>query len=425
MRHGHQTVDQEGSEKGSGQFHQQYNESTSSDDLQTIVKLLLEVFNECKVHDGLNISPFFNGVLQMLPGNALRSISAMPFAKMTIFVDLPFLPPPKFNTKCCETEKVVDAQENVMVIYNQHPDAIVNIDKVAEHRENLKYLYIEKQDLSPWENVKPIPKMRNIFTSSLICMIITHSNFPQEVWVEVMQAIRKCNSLNVIDLTGSKNLPKQFLKSCLGIRSISVLSLMKCNLSMQSCKAVCSMLEDRFGQMSRLDLSGNELGDENGRLLVDGIRKSGSKSKLIWLLLNKCALTSRVTCEIICALARNNNCLELLALGSNELTGCIESLMGEQNGGPVFPLRRLWLGNGQLGSADIESLTRAITYGRMATLQVLDISTNNLTEEQVKLLIDGANRKQLKMTIDLRQNILSEAFAYEQMARSKHLKLIT
>ncbi|ROJ27419.1 NLR family CARD domain-containing protein 3 [Anabarilius grahami] len=119
-------------------------------------------------------------------------------------------------------------------------------------------------------------------------------------------------SNNDLQDSGVKLLSDGLKRNC----KLEILSLTHCNLTVQSCESFTSVLQSSNCVLKELDLSNNDLLDFGVKLLSDGLKRN---CKLEILSLTHCNLTVQ-SCESLSSVLQSSNCvLKELDLSKNDL----------------------------------------------------------------------------------------------------------
>ena len=117
----------------------------------------------------------------------------------------------------------------------------------------------------------------------------------------------------------------------------------------------------------------------HGDVLVAAIQAWNGNSKLMMLDISMSLLPASMCRPLLVAIAANCPLLMQLAMSFNALSGCLAGFL--ENPPPL--LSKLVLDNTKLLREDLESLTAVITAGKLNHLQILDIHSNELSEDTV------------------------------------------
>ncbi|XP_036418185.1 NACHT, LRR and PYD domains-containing protein 12-like isoform X3 [Colossoma macropomum] len=169
-----------------------------------------------------------------------------------------------------------------------------------------------------------------------------------------------------------------------------------CNLTTNSCKTLCSVLQSANSLLIELDLSNNDLHDSGVGLLSVGLKDSYCRLEM--LRLAGCNLTSNSCEKLASALQSADSSLKELDLSNNNLHDSGVELLSAGLKSSHCKLETLILAFCNLGGNACESLCSALQSVK-SSLKELDLSNNDLHDSGVGLLSTGLKSSYCKLEI--------------------------
>ncbi|XP_037392867.1 NACHT, LRR and PYD domains-containing protein 3-like isoform X4 [Pygocentrus nattereri] len=177
---------------------------------------------------------------------------------------------------------------------------------------------------------------------------------------------------------------------------LEILRLAGCHLTKNSCEALCSALQSVNSALRDLDLSNNDLQDSGVELLSAALKTSHCKLEI--LRLAGCDLTKN-SCEALCsALQSVNSALRDLDLSNNDLQDSGVELLSAALKTSHCKLEILRLAGCHLTKNSCEALCSALQSVNSA-LRDLDLSNNDLQDSGVELLSAALKTSHCKLEI--------------------------
>ncbi|XP_066524804.1 NLR family CARD domain-containing protein 3-like [Hoplias malabaricus] len=128
------------------------------------------------------------------------------------------------------------------------------------------------------------------------------------------------------------------------IKASKNIKLMSCNLTMESCEALCSVLQSTHSSLTEMDLSNNDLQDAGVELLSDGLKSSHCKLEI--LRLSGCMITDAGCSFLASALKSNPSYLRELDLTYNHPGESGVKLLSDLLRDPLYRLEKLLMEHG-------------------------------------------------------------------------------
>ncbi len=253
-------------------------------------------------------------------------------------------------------------------------------------------------------------------------MFLVTCQFSMPIWKQIARVIKGSTMLTVVRLQKITNIADDLLEALTEIVNLKYLSVQNCKLPREQSAIICRNMASCFTKLEKFDISWNDLGGTNGNLIADAIENWGptTDNPLVWLHLNDCGLEEETVSRLLQVAAKCAQSLERLRLCGNNLSGCVKEIISQPLG--FCKLKGLWLHNSSLNQSDIENLPEVL---HLPMIEVLDVSDNKLTEEQVAPIIKVANQQWRAMTLQLSGNCLSEDFKHWHRSQSRRsLKLL-
>ncbi|XP_053173901.1 NACHT, LRR and PYD domains-containing protein 3-like [Scomber japonicus] len=204
---------------------------------------------------------------------------------------------------------------------------------------------------------------------------------------------------NVFDL-------KKYLKSekvllgMLPVVKVSETALLSwCKLSEESCKGLSSkVLNSTSANLTKLDLSNNDLLDSGVKELADGLKSHCCK--LVTLKLSGCQVTEK-GCSLLASALRSNTAsqLEHLDLSYNHPGENGVEMLSAIAEDPNKKLNTLWLSWCELSEESCKGLSSSVLRSASSNLTELDLSHNDLLDSGVQELAKGLESRHCKLEI--------------------------
>ncbi|XDV26242.1 hypothetical protein PO909_030001 [Leuciscus waleckii] len=209
-----------------------------------------------------------------------------------------------------------------------------------------------------------------------------------------------CTVLAYTLLTSEKVLdelnPKRFTSSQAGyeslvpaVRCCRKALLHSCNLTVQTCEGLSSVLQSSNTALRELDLSNNDLQDSGVKLLSDGLKSPNCQ--LQTLRLHSCNLTVQ-TCESLSSVLQSSNtALRELDLSNNDLQDSGVQLLSDGLKSPNCQLKTMRLSGCMVTEEGCGYVSSALS-SNPSHLRELDLSYNHPGDSGVKLLTDKLDK---------------------------------
>ena len=409
-------------------------------DVLTIKHTWLEIHRECMQYPHTRATPFFNRVVRVLPlKHELPENCQIPKAMMIALMDIEELYINKIVELCrLESEsgppmcrQTLDLPEDQqLLVFHSSTKSLGYVNRIASSVEKLGHIYIDTcthvdnndqmdAETASSEGAVEVSKM---FRKDIKSLFLVSCQFSTPIWKQIADAIRGSETLTVVRIRNTTNIPNDFLKTLTEIENLKYISLQNCELSEEGSAIICSNMARCFTKVEKFDISWNKIGDSNGDLIADAIENWNptTGNHLAWLYLNDCDLTSETMSRLLKVVAKCAQSLERLRISGNNLSGCVKEIISNPLG--FSKLKGLWLHNSSLNEDDIENLPKIL---HLPQIEVLDVGGNKLKQHQVAPIIKAANQQGRSMTLQLSGNDLSENFKHGQRSQSRRgLKLL-
>ena len=175
------------------------------------------------------------------------------------------------------------------------------------------------------------------------------------------------------------------MSSLLPSSSLAYLYMWDCYLPKEVINSLAHMPRLMNLQISRGRFPHDDDNDDDDDPLVTAVNGWNGQSKLRVLNLYGSRLPVSVCHPLLVAIAANCPCLEELYMIGNTLSGCLAGFLKN----PPPALRELDMWKTGLQTEDIESLTAAVTAGKLQHLVYLNLWRNKLSEASVTALLKG------------------------------------
>ncbi|XP_073698641.1 NACHT, LRR and PYD domains-containing protein 3-like [Garra rufa] len=211
-------------------------------------------------------------------------------------------------------------------------------------------------------------------------------------------ALRSNSHLRELDLSGN-NLGDTDMKLISdGLKDphckLEKLRLINCGVTYEDCAALSSALRSNSSHLRELDLSENNLGDTGMTLISDGLKDP--HCKLEKLRLSECGVTDEGCAALSSALRSNSSHLRELYLTENNLGDTGLKLISDGLKDPHCKLEILWLSDCGITAQGCAALSSALR-SNSSHLRKLDLSENKLRDAGLKLISDGLKDPHCKL----------------------------
>ncbi|XP_042602913.1 NACHT, LRR and PYD domains-containing protein 3-like [Cyprinus carpio] len=178
---------------------------------------------------------------------------------------------------------------------------------------------------------------------------------------------------------------------------LEILRLCGCNLTVQSCGSLSSVLQSSISFLRELDLSNSDLQDSGVKLLFDALKSPNCQ--LVILRLCGCNLTAQSCGSLSSALqSSNSNILRELDLSNSDLKDSGVKLLSDGLKSPNCQLEILRLCGCNLTAQSCGNLSSALQPSN-SILRELDLSNNDLQDSGMKLLSDALKSPNCQLEI--------------------------
>ncbi|XP_076130247.1 NACHT, LRR and PYD domains-containing protein 12-like [Alosa pseudoharengus] len=200
---------------------------------------------------------------------------------------------------------------------------------------------------------------------------------------------------------------------------LDTLRLVQCRLSGDSCKEISSVFQSENSLLRELDLSRNPLKDSGVELLSAGLKHTNCR--LDTLRLAECKLSEN-SWKIVATVLQSPNSLIELDLSHNDLEDSGVQLLSKGLPSPHCKLQTLRLAYCKLTDKSCEIVASVLQSAN--SLQLLDLSENDLGDSGVQLLSKGLSSSNCKIhTLRLSDCLISEkGCGFLASALTSHLK---
>ncbi|XP_076152108.1 NACHT, LRR and PYD domains-containing protein 12-like [Alosa pseudoharengus] len=199
---------------------------------------------------------------------------------------------------------------------------------------------------------------------------------------------------------------------------LQTLRFADCKLTEKSCEIVATVLQSS-NSLIELDLSRNDLGNSGVQLLAKGL--SSPHCNLKTLRLDDCELIDK-SCEIVASVLQSPNSLLQLNFSNNDLGDSGVQLLSKGLSSSNNILQILRLAYCKLTDKSCEIVASVLQSAN--SLQLLDLSENDLGDSGVQLLSKGLSSSNCKIhTLRLSDCLISEkGCGFLASALTSHLK---
>ncbi|KAL1276419.1 hypothetical protein QQF64_036042 [Cirrhinus molitorella] len=168
---------------------------------------------------------------------------------------------------------------------------------------------------------------------------------------------------------------------------LEIMRLCECNLTVQSCGSLSSVLQSSNSVLRELDLSNNDMKHSGVKLLSDGLKSPDCQLEILRLC--GCNLTAQSCGSLSSVLQSSNSVLRELDLSNNDLEHSGVKLLTDGLKSPDCQLEIMRLCECNLTTQSCESLSSVLQSSNANILRELDLSNNDLQDSGVKLVSDG------------------------------------
>uniref|UniRef100_A0A3B1K2A1 NACHT domain-containing protein n=1 Tax=Astyanax mexicanus TaxID=7994 RepID=A0A3B1K2A1_ASTMX len=179
--------------------------------------------------------------------------------------------------------------------------------------------------------------------------------------------------------------------------------LASCNLGVNTCESLGSVLKLENSSLKELDLSNNDLQDSGVELLSAGLKSSHCKLQILRSVLSGCMITDKGCHSLASALSSNPSNMKALDLTYNNPGESGMNVLSARLKDPQCKLETLRLDCCSLSKNICETLASELISD--SPLLVLDLSNNDLQDSGVELLSAGLKSSHCKVQI-IRSNNL-------------------
>ena len=195
------------------------------------------------------------------------------------------------------------------------------------------------------------------------------------------------------------------------MKTLKCLVLRQCELSEETCEAVCRSLV-HLVNLKILDLTMNPVG-RHAEHMVTAIEKQLSNDieiQLWGLYLKGCKIPNDVMKRLMEAWGKCPN-IDRMTLIDNDMEGIVEYLMNP----PPPKLRGLYLQAGCITGHDVHSISSALLSNKLPFLRKLHLNINTLRDEDVGPLIEilENDAERGEFCLNISDNLLSEELVNE------------
>ncbi|XDV26070.1 hypothetical protein PO909_029868 [Leuciscus waleckii] len=262
----------------------------------------------------------------------------------------------------------------------------IETEKSVERTINLFHCLSELKD----DFVEEIQK--NLSSGNLSAQNLSSAQWSGLVYVILMSE----ETQEMFEMQKYRRSDEALMKFLPVIKNTRRALLQKCNLTVQSCEHLSSVLQSSNSVLRELDLSNNDLQDSGVKLLSDGL--NSPNCKLETLRFPTCNLNAQCCESLSSVLQSSNSFLRELDLSNNDLQDSGVKLLSDGLKSPNCKLETLRFPACNLTAQCCESLS-SVLQSSNSFLRELDLSNNDLHDSGVKLLSDGLNSPNCKLEI--------------------------